>query len=468
MLTLLINIVFSAAAMLLFWLVGKGIKRLFPLLKRYYIPSALLAGSIGLILIASPFTWFNIIPDSIIETWSSWPGVLINIVFACLFLGKRILNARETWRLAGPQVVFGQTLAWGQYVIGLLLTLLVLVPVFNMSPLAGALIEISFEGGHGTAAGLAPVFEELGFAEGADLAVGLATIGIVVGIITGVLLVNWGHRTNKTIIKSPAKSSKQADITPDNEATHLDDNAHDEPSHWLDRLPWLNYLLHAGYIGIAIALGQLLLSGLTQLEQATWAREGGLELMTSMPLFPLAMLGGVIVQYALTKTRQQQLIDRDIINRFGSLALDVLIIAAIATMSLQVLGDFLVPFLLIALVGISWNIFAFLVIAPRMIPRYWFERGIGDYGQSMGMTATGLLLMRITDPKNNSRALESFGYKQLFFEPIVGGGIFTASSIILIHQFGAVAMLGFTAVVMIGWMIFGYFQFHRKTDARAA
>ena len=462
MLTLLADITLAAAIMLLFWLIGKGIKRLFPLLKRYYIPSALLAGTLGLILIAAPITWLNLIPESVIETWSGWPGLLINVVFACLFLGKRILSARETWRLAGPQVVFGQTLAWGQYVVGLLLTLLVLVPVFNMSPLAGALIEISFEGGHGTAAGLAPVFEELGFAEGADLAIGLATIGIVIGIITGVLLVNWGHRTNKTIIKAPAKSNKQADVTTDNETTHLDDNAHEEPSHWLDRLPWLNYLLHAGYIAVAIALGQILLNGLIQLEQATWARDGGLELMASMPLFPLAMLGGVIVQYVLTKLNQQQLIDRAIINRFGSLALDVLIIAAIATMSLQVLGDFLVPFLLIALVGISWNIFAFLVIAPRMIPKYWFERGIGDYGQSMGMTATGLLLMRITDPKNSSRALESFGYKQLFFEPIVGGGIFTASSIILIHQFGALNMLGVTAAVMVSWIIFGYFQFHRS------
>lgn len=38
----------------------------------------------------------------------------------------------------------------------------------------GGLIEIGFEGGHGTAAGMADTFADLGFEEGADLALGLA------------------------------------------------------------------------------------------------------------------------------------------------------------------------------------------------------------------------------------------------------------------------------------------------------
>lgn len=66
--------------------------------------------------------------------------------------------------------------------------------------------------------------------------------------------------------------------------------------------------------------------------------------------------------------------------------------------------------------------FLALVLGPRITLSYWFERGIGNFGQSMGMTASGLLLMKITDPNNRFPALESFGYKQLMFEPIVGEG----------------------------------------------
>ncbi|MFP3360818.1 sodium:glutamate symporter, partial [Planococcus sp. SIMBA_143] len=85
--------------------------------------------------------------------------------------------------------------------------------------------------------------------------------------------------------------------------------------------------------------------------------------------------------------------------------------------SLDVIGEYLVPFLILAVAGISWNLFGFLMLAPKIIPDYWFERGIGDFGQSMGVTATGLLLMRIVDPDNESPAFEAFGYKQLVYEP---------------------------------------------------
>ncbi|MFC3526066.1 hypothetical protein ACFOLK_16090 [Marinococcus halophilus] len=41
------------------------------------------------------------------------------------------------------------------------------------------------------------------------------------------------------------------------------------------------------------------------------------------------------------------------------------------------------------------------------------------------MAATGLLLMRVADPENKSPAFTAFGYKQILFEPMVGGGLVT-------------------------------------------
>ncbi|NYN11365.1 sodium:glutamate symporter, partial [Salmonella enterica subsp. enterica serovar Typhimurium] len=82
--------------------------------------------------------------------------------------------------------------------IGLLLAMLILVPFYDMPPFIGALIEVGFEGGHGTAAGLQSTFEELGFPEAYDIAVGLATVGILSGVVVGIVLINWGVRKNKT------------------------------------------------------------------------------------------------------------------------------------------------------------------------------------------------------------------------------------------------------------------------------
>jgi ESS family glutamate:Na+ symporter len=154
-------------------------------------------------------------------------------------------------------------------------------------------------------------------------------------------------------------------------------------------------------------------------------------------------------------------------ERIGGVALDVVIITALASINLTVLGANLGVFLSLSIVGIVWNILAFIYLAPRILPVHWFERGIGDMGQSMGVTATGILLIRMVDPDNSSGAFESFAYKQLFFEPIVGGGIFTAASPILIRQFGSVSILLLTAGLLAFWLVFGFINY-RATKKRMA
>jgi ESS family glutamate:Na+ symporter len=80
----------------------------------------------------------------------------------------------------------------------------------------------------------------------------------------------------------------------------------------------------------------------------------------------------------------------------------------------------------------------------------------------MGVTATGILLLRIVDPENKSGAFESFAYKQLFFEPIVGGGLFTAAAPALIVQFGSVAILVLTSILLAFWLIVGFALFGKS------
>lgn len=50
----------------------------------------------------------------------------------------------------------------------------------------------------------------------------------------------------------------------------------------------------------------------------------------------------------------------------------------------------------------------------RMMPAYWFERAIGAFGQAMGLSAAGLLLIQLADPDDESPAKEGFRHKQLF------------------------------------------------------
>ncbi|PSN19271.1 sodium:glutamate symporter [filamentous cyanobacterium CCP5] len=469
------DVFFAFILIALLILAGRFMKQKFRWIQRLYLPESIVAGAIALILgpqvlgaiatsLGGDDIWLSggLFTEPIRTVWAQSPGIFINIVFAALFLGETIPSPRSIWRKAAPQVVFGQTLAWGQYVLGALVTMLVLIPLFGANPISAALIEIGFEGGHGTAGGMADTLVELGFPEGADLALGLATVGIVSGIVAGTALADWGRRRN--FVESGAHDVEDLDGIP--EMTHTE-----TPEVRARRAELMRGLLidplsiNFGIVGIAIIVGWLILQGLIWIESVTWGTTG-FEIMAYVPLFPMALVGGILVQMALVRLGLAPLVIQPLMKNIAGLALDVVVVTAIASISLLVIGSNLGVFVILSVVGISWNVLFFLYYAPRIFPDHWFEKGIGDMGQSMGVTATGILLLRMVDPHNDSGAFESFAYKQLFFEPIVGGGLFTAAAPALIVRFGLGGLLLITGGLLVFWLAMGFLLMKQQQRQR--
>lgn len=442
----------SAVMLVLVLLAARYIKRSSGLLQRFFIPSALVAGAAGLLL--GPQI-MGAISSDVTDYWASWPKYLISVVFAGLFLGKTIPSWRDVWKLSGPMIAFGNTLAWGQYVLGILATLLILSPFFGVNPIAGALIEIGFEGGHGTAAGLAPTFEQLGWSEGTDIALGLATVSIVAAVFTGILLVNIHNRRRGVATDTEAQERQRRQmIRSGYNLISLGEKLHASPR---------QLLVTATGFAAAILVGWLMLKGMVWAEDMLLAGATDIRFFAHLPLFPLAMLGGLLVQVMLRRFGWGSLMHRRTAEVISSIALDVLIATAIATVSLRAINDNLAAFLVLAVLGYAWIIFGFLVLAPRMFSSFWFERGLTNMGQSMGMTATGLLLGRLADPSNRSKSRESFAYKQLAFEPFMGGGLVTVGSVIVIYEFGLMVALIASVVIGAFWLAVGLWLGRRRT-----
>ncbi|MGD1854915.1 MAG: sodium/glutamate symporter [Leptolyngbyaceae cyanobacterium] len=471
------DVFFAFILMALLLLAGRYVKQKIRWIQRLYLPESIVAGALALLLgpqilgaligsVAGENALLagGLFTEPIRNVWSQSPGIFINIVFAALFLGERIPNPRAIWRKAAPQVVFGQTLAWGQYVLGILVTLGILIPLFDANPISAALIEIGFEGGHGTAGGMADTLNELGFAEGADLALGLATVGIVSGIVAGTALSDWGRR--KGHVRSDAGDVEDPGGVP--ELSHTEnEEVRNRRAHLMRGLLIDPLSINCGIVGLAIVLGWLILQGLVWVESVTWGTTG-FEVMSYVPLFPMALIGGIVVQLILERLRLAPLVIQPLMKSIAGLALDVVVVAALASISLQVIGSNLGIFVILSVVGITWNVLFFLYYAPRIFPDHWFEKGIGDLGQSMGVTATGILLLRMVDPQNDSGAFESFAYKQLFFEPIVGGGLFTAAAPALIVRFGLMGTLLITGGLLIFWLAMGAILIKQKQRWQSA
>jgi glutamate:Na+ symporter, ESS family len=291
----------------------------------------------------------------------------------------------------------------------------------------GCLLEIGFSGGHGTAAGMREAFEQLGFEAGADLGLMSATVGVISAVVFGMVMINLAARKGYTqIITSPDKIPEETmkGLVPveKRQASGLMTVSPDA----LEPLAF-----HGAVVGLAIVIGWYVLSGIKSLS-------AGMEpdLFRSFPLFPLAMMGGLLIQVISAKVGVATYFDRKTFDRILGLALDFLVVSAIAAIKLDVFLAYFWPFLILMVVGLLWVVFATWFIAPRMLPDAWFERAITEYGMQTGVTAMGLLLLRVSDPQFQTPAAKAFGFKQIIYEPMLGGGFITAAAPILMATYG--------------------------------
>ncbi len=423
--TLLIDFGWLSALLL----VGKLIRARVRLFQKLFLPASIIAGFIGLCL--GPYilgsAGIRIVPEDMLRTWGAMPGVLINVVFACLFLGMTIPSVGTIWKEGGPQLCYGWMVGMGQYVVGLGVGILLLTPLFGVPQFFGCLLEIGFSGGHGTAAGMRAAFTDLGFSAGVDLGLMSATVGIISAVVFGMILVNMAARRGyTTIVKSP-------DAIDPATLTGLVPPERRRPAALTTVMPESIEPLafHAAFVAVAILIGWFLLGWIKGL---TAGRDP--DLFRSFPLFPLAMIGGLIVQVLSERVGIAKYFDQATYHRILGLALDYLVVAAIAAIRLDVFLAYFWPFVILMTVGLAWVLFATWFLAPRMFPDVWFERAITEYGMQTGVTAMGLLLLRVADPNFDTPAAKSFGFKQMIYEPMLGGGFITASAPLLIASYG--------------------------------
>ena len=471
-------------------LLGHMLRGAIPLLRWLYLPSCVIAGLLGLIILQlAPVAGVDI-PTSFTEGWSSIPGLLIDVVFACLFLGVSIPGLRSVWRQAGPQLAFGQVIAWGQYVIGVGLVLVFLGPVFGVPAIFGGIIPVGFEGGHGTAAGLGQVFTDYGFPEGKDLGLASATVGLCSAVVVGMMLINWAVR------RGMVENVAQRDLSKETEDTTIATIPLDQRGSAgtltvkADAIE--TFTLQLIFVALAVGFGYLLKEGMVMWEAhlngglidqidalkaslvgATTEQTGAIEakianlaqdrartsayILESFPRFPLCMIGGMLVQLWSQKFDRRAMLDTGLIRRIQNGSLDFLVVAAIAVIQIQTLTAYLWPFLIIVVAAILWNVFCVTVLAKRMLPDAYFERAIAEMGQSMGVTATGLLLLRVVDPNYKTKAASAFAYKQILHEPFMGGGLWTSTAIPLLIIWGPVPVLGIAMGAVAFWLILTFF-----------
>ena len=422
-------VIFAVLSFLL--VLGKFLRVRLSFLQRLYLPSSVIGGLAGLMALTA---LGSRVPPEMADGVRAIPGFMINVIFATLFLGMSAPKLREIVRCAFPQLCLGQVIAWGQYVVGLGLAGFVFTRWCGVPAAFGNLLEIGFEGGHGTVGGMAEAFSSFGWEDGIALGYTVATVGMIIGIVLGMALVQWAHRRGyvREVRSFDDRSvHERMGIHPRRRRPSAGSQTVSCDS--IDSLAW-----HVSVVGLSCLIGW----GLRQLVP-----------MEGFPLFPLCMIGGIVLQAAAKRLGVDLLVDRVQMERIAGAALDFLVVSAVATIRLEVVLANWIPLTVLCAAGTAWSVACVIFLAPRIFRDAWFERAIAEFGQATGVTATGLMLLRTVDPENRTPAAVSFGYKQLLHEPFMGGGLWTALALSLVFTLGWLKVFLICAGMLAIWLV---------------
>ena len=398
-------------------------------LERFGIPIALLVGAIGFLI--GPYGPFSLLPERVMSTWMQLPTPLLTLVFATLMIGRPIPRVSGLWKPVASQALLGLLLGFGQYVVGGVIVLSFLLPYLGVDPLMGCIIEVGFEGGHGAAAIMGDSFRQLGFPQGLDLGYAMATVGLLASTFLGSGLVVLGRFLGWLV---PAEQDIKNDLT--------DVELESKPLEQL-RLLLYNFAL----AGLAVLVGIFLLYCLRSF--SIYLGDISKKVILAFPVFPLALMGSFLVRFALEKTGKTELVSSLFQREIGILSTDLLIITAMAGLNLPLLINYWLPISILAIGGLIWNLAGMLIFSRLFFREEWFERAIAEFGNSTGVAASGLLLLRLADPRNSTNTLPVFSIKQLFLQPLLSGGLITVIAPLFISNFGLKGWTEFCGLISL-------------------
>ncbi len=385
-------------------------------LERFGLPIAFICGIVGILI--GPYGIFNFLTKETISIWEESLTPLLSIVFATLMLGRSIPDLKGLIKPIGNQFLLALALGFGQFFVGGLVVKYLLPESINVNPLMGCLIEVGFEGGHGAAAIIGNSFNKLGFPEGLDLGLAMATMGLLSSSLIGSLFILLGK-----IFK----------IT--NQTEFIENRENKDFKFNINIFADLRILLvNVGFAGLAIFIGILLLKTIRL--SSTFFGDFSKEVINSLPVFPLILIGSLLIRYALEKTEKTAFISQILQREMGILSTDLLIFSAMASLNLSIVMNNLSTILLLTIFGLLWNILCIAFFSYFVFDDFWFEKGLVEFGNSTGVVASGLLLLRLADPNNLSKTLPIFTSKQLFAQLLLSGGFFTVLSPFLLSRIG--------------------------------
>ncbi len=376
-------------------------------IRKSMIPTAVLAGFILLAL-----KYFNIVP--IIDT-----NFLETVTYHTIALGFIAMSLRipdktmETEKLIGSK---SGALIVSTYLVQALtgLTISILLSWTFMPDLfkaCGILLPMAYGQGPGQANNVGSTYESHGMIGGQSFGLSLAAAGYLCACVVGVIFLNIYSKKGKL-----KRAEDRIEISGSVTTETFEDKDEVPVSESVDRLS-----IQIALICLVYLLTFVVTWGVTQLLQLI---SPGLANTVSDLLWGFNFIIGSMIaagcRTLITGLRKVKLMNRQyqnnyLLSRISGFLFDVMIICGIASIDINDLKGYWVPFIIMAVAGGIVTFLYIMFISKKIYKGYVYEGFFSMYGMLTGTISSGVLLLREIDPQmktpaaNNLITGSSFG-----------------------------------------------------------
>ncbi len=385
-------------------LLATVLRKRFGFFQRYLIPNALTAGFILLPV-------YNYVAPLVGVDTSGLENLvyhLLSISFVAIALRKSAPRekTRDSRILATSVSVLSQYAI--QALLGLLVTLLLINTIFpELFHSFGLLMPLGFALGPGQALAIGQGWTVFGIEDAGSVGLTFAAVGYLVACFGGVAIINVGIRRG-WMSRAAQERMKQAEfktgIRPEGSELPAAGRLTTE-SEAIDSMS-----LHAGLVLLVYFLTYLLLN-LLQWALA-FAGPTGTELATNLwgISFIFAVITALAVKAILNALKVDYVLDSPTLTRISGFSVDMMVTAAVASISLIIVGRFWLPILIIAATGTLGAILVIPWFCSRIFRDHRFARMLVIFGVSTGTLSSGLALLRIVDPEFDTPVATDYAY----------------------------------------------------------
>ena len=394
-------------------LAGNVVKKAIPFLKNSLIPTSVLGGCILLIVAAI----FKFVTGDVMFDTAAFSGKgtqsLEIITYHTLALGFiassfKTSGGKLTKKRTSEIVNTGMTTVATyllQGIFGLAITMVAALIIKDFLAAAGVLLPFGYGQGTGQAMNYGSIYEvDFGFVGGKSFGLTIAALGFLSASIGGVIHLNVAKKRGKLVLSKRSDGSLHTDVADSESEIPMQES--------VDKMTVQIALIFMAYLAaylIMLALGSLLPS----MRSVIYGFN-----------FLLGVLTATLIKIALNALYKKKIISKKYTNNFlmtraSNFFFDVMVVAGVAAIRLDILEDYWGIILILGVVGAVITYIYNHLIAKALFKDYYEEQFLAMYGMLTGTASTGIILLREIDKDFKTPASDNLVYQN--FPAIVLG-----------------------------------------------